>query len=778
MKDQINLLEDKAYVLNSHIILKILPLLILCLLYLSACNQTEPINLKGSDGASSDQVNIVQTTATQADTQRINAHIGISDELSSELKALVFYGKKGRVPKIYNLSLSPTDELKIYLFALTTTDAGSSSIETPYVWSLYPRTRQEIANGETGYTVEGLASDLRLSASFAIQESLLQEVRHSAGKSKRWFIGAILGGHSHRGISPQGLVYSFDNRIQSHPSSQEAKYLNTQPNHALYQRISIGNEANGELRYIPLATQIREVTAEQSQESVWMQETFKPRGILLNFALKNETEHTITINQLRVESEDMAFSGHYSLLPQHLLDETTGAVRDFPLMINDITTEQDLRQASGLKAQREAQTFDIYTRDARTISLAPGEQLQGDFTLWAVPLLGRSTAQASWAINYQRPFGSRSYHYTSQRESITIRPKRGESTIRESLSYSKSKPMTIIEDVPHNVDAVDTKRWLALLPDQTPISRLSLAGTHDTMADNTNASSAALALKGAWQTQDWSLKQQLEAGIRYIDIRLKYDDYDKKFFLYHGKVYLGYEFEKDVLNVLKDFLTTNPSEFVIMSLKKEGGDGQTFNEQLPKVLANYYLNTSKILRVAGWSATSKLQDLRGQVLILSREGYIGMGNWLSGTGDNKTQDAGLWRIENTVAIEERLHFADIYKGSTSWDKKKEQIRNGINYALRGDNESRLVLNHLNQAYYSSKWTPRTMARVYNQYAKEQIEAQINSSSGYPVRSGFMIMDFANEDNGQALIKQLIDQSLIVNNATYRLRRKQGNPAYN
>jgi hypothetical protein len=57
-----------------------------------------------------------------------------------------------------------------------------------------------------------------------------------------------------------------------------------------------------------------------------------------------------------------------------------------------------------------------------------------------------------------------------------------------------------------------TRDWMRSLPDSTPLSAISIPGTHD---------SAALHGGLAAQCQSWTIKDQLEAGIRFIDVRCR-----------------------------------------------------------------------------------------------------------------------------------------------------------------------------------------------------------------------------------------------------------------
>ena len=57
-----------------------------------------------------------------------------------------------------------------------------------------------------------------------------------------------------------------------------------------------------------------------------------------------------------------------------------------------------------------------------------------------------------------------------------------------------------------------TKGWMGKLPDTTPMNRISIPGTHD--------SGTRYTLPVA-NTQNWTIKEQLEAGIRQFDLRVR-----------------------------------------------------------------------------------------------------------------------------------------------------------------------------------------------------------------------------------------------------------------
>ncbi|CAK7199737.1 hypothetical protein SEUCBS139899_002420 [Sporothrix eucalyptigena] len=121
--------------------------------------------------------------------------------------------------------------------------------------------------------------------------------------------------------------------------------------------------------------------------------------------------------------------------------------------------------------------------------------------------------------------------------------------------------------------------WMAGAPDDWPLSRLAIPGTHDTLTHRIN-------LVG-YRCQNSGLDEQLLAGVRYLDVRARvqvqprtggddsadgyYEEDVKKvnpLGIYHASAYTGYEFA-DVAETVFAFLEAHPSEVVIMRLKEE-----------------------------------------------------------------------------------------------------------------------------------------------------------------------------------------------------------------
>jgi 1-phosphatidylinositol phosphodiesterase len=161
--------------------------------------------------------------------------------------------------------------------------------------------------------------------------------------------------------------------------------------------------------------------------------------------------------------------------------------------------------------------------------------------------------------------------------------------------------------------------WMSGFPDSTHLTSLSIPGTHDTM---TSSASMGVIL----QCQNHQLCTQLQAGIRYIDIRCTV--VNDEFLVYHAPLYTGFTYT-EVLQTLFSFLDENPSEMILMRLKEEEAainSTMSFEE-----VFNYYrLNDTKtapgctkhfwIPPSPGPTAVPTLGELRNKILIIQNFG--------------------------------------------------------------------------------------------------------------------------------------------------------------
>ena len=101
--------------------------------------------------------------------------------------------------------------------------------------------------------------------------------------------------------------------------------------------------------------------------------------------------------------------------------------------------------------------------------------------------------------------------------------------------------------------------WMRDVPDEARVLSLSIPGTHNSCSIG--------GIFGFTKTQDLDLSDQLEAGIRFLDIRLSH--YMDNLFVHHDVVHMG-KCYADVLTACSSFLEHHPSETILVSIKDEG----------------------------------------------------------------------------------------------------------------------------------------------------------------------------------------------------------------
>ena len=156
--------------------------------------------------------------------------------------------------------------------------------------------------------------------------------------------------------------------------------------------------------------------------------------------------------------------------------------------------------------------------------------------------------------------------------------------------------------------------WMAELDDALPLNRITLPGTHDSATQYCQLAFFS-------KCQGLSITRQLEAGARYLDIRLGVDEHNGIFKLMHGftsckpsafsmdALYLD-----DMLRECYAFVVQHPTETVLFAVKQEHGEEsvETFETMLDAYLRehpDFWLLTDTI---------PTLGEARGKLVLLRR----------------------------------------------------------------------------------------------------------------------------------------------------------------
>lgn len=288
-------------------------------------------------------------------------------------------------------------------------------------------------------------------------------------------------------------------------------------------------------------------------------------------------------------------------------------------------------------------------------------------------------------------------------------------------------------------NSVTGKYWMSAVPDNTSIADISIPGTHDSAANN-------IALSFKTKCQNTTTSQQLDMGIRYLDIRLCYDDeVGGKLRLVHNIMNCKNEQNepltyKEVVNGAYKFLKENPSETLLFCIKEDHGNNR---QAVADEVFDYFKTDSNM-----WFTQNRvptLGEVRGKIIFLNRLGCefkgatdglcgINIASWPEqreriydpiSTPSKDTQGNTLF----SVTIQDRYMLSDKKKWiavKNMLDAEKEQ---GV-----------LTLNYLSTA---SNIGPKVNANYINNMF---LKTELDKNKCY----GTVIFDFADSKLAQAI----------------------------
>lgn len=155
-------------------------------------------------------------------------------------------------------------------------------------------------------------------------------------------------------------------------------------------------------------------------------------------------------------------------------------------------------------------------------------------------------------------------------------------------------------------------RWMNKIDNNILICNINIPGTHDSCAYRVQFPFLS-------KCQQTTIAQQLNSGIRFLDIRVEKDG--EKLKIVHdiadckdpsnkrNKLYID-----SVINDCKKFLSENPSETILLSYKRDDGANQ---EETFDVFFENYLEKESI-----WYKENRiptLKEVRGKIVLLNRD---------------------------------------------------------------------------------------------------------------------------------------------------------------
>lgn len=155
--------------------------------------------------------------------------------------------------------------------------------------------------------------------------------------------------------------------------------------------------------------------------------------------------------------------------------------------------------------------------------------------------------------------------------------------------------------------------WMKNIPDDYLISEINLPGTH-------NSATQFIHFRHFSRCQSKNIFDQLQMGIRFLDVRFKFDGKELK--LSHSIFKCKKARNKkedllfsDVLRVCAIFLKENPTETILMSVKREAGKKE---EETFDYFYNNFVKDSSVFYLKNEIPT--LSEVRGKIVLLNRCG--------------------------------------------------------------------------------------------------------------------------------------------------------------
>ncbi|MBB4634064.1 hypothetical protein [Longimicrobium terrae] len=304
---------------------------------------------------------------------------------------------------------------------------------------------------------------------------------------------------------------------------------------------------------------------------------------------------------------------------------------------------------------------------------------------------------------------------------------------------------------------VDTKRWMASYPDRS-LTQLNIPGTHDTGTYGGNGESGT-------RCQTLSIEEQLDAGVRFLDLRLVLnpgadpDDLG----IFHGDYFQHVWLRKDIMPKVVKFLADNPAECVVFCVNRNSGLRGEKGEPIDAVLHKILLETVPPNKLYDDNATvlheRTLADLQGCVVVLRQDVPRTFGFDVSNWPDDQAWSSTAIGVNGKVEMQNAYRYGLKRLPSITFHDKWVNVKAHLDRASApAANPADWFIN------FSSASPPAPVAGYYPwdfatgggwgvNYLLSRHLVQYTAPGG--VRFGTIVMDFPEKPDANTLIRLLI-----------------------
>ncbi|MFI8456102.1 phosphatidylinositol-specific phospholipase C [Kitasatospora sp. NPDC085464] len=303
----------------------------------------------------------------------------------------------------------------------------------------------------------------------------------------------------------------------------------------------------------------------------------------------------------------------------------------------------------------------------------------------------------------------------------------GAAVLGSGLALPPSTARAAVRTTPRGLP---TDSWMGRLNGSLSLLDLTIPGTHDSCCENP-------AYGTEWShTQNWGIPQQLEEGVRFLDIRCNgLQGAPDELGIYHSDAYQHLRLQ-DVLDRCRSFLQAHPGETVVMRLRNERAGGQALGDDEFMRRVNHYfdaLGYRSLFHFYGWPT---LDAARGKVVLLADfANPWGLINWSSGQNEYfDTQDA--WQIGGLDPLGTKGRYV-----VAQFDK-----------AFGNPSYPKMFVNFLS---YAGGYWPKTSSQSI---MDRSVYPYLNARTQQRARFGIVPMDFP--DFHVNVLHMLIDKNVV------------------
>ena len=283
----------------------------------------------------------------------------------------------------------------------------------------------------------------------------------------------------------------------------------------------------------------------------------------------------------------------------------------------------------------------------------------------------------------------------------------------------------------------DSADWMAKLSDTLPLGEVVLPGTHDSATKNVQLAFFS-------KCQALTIGEQLEAGYRYLDIRLGASG--QKLKLMHGFTncttdgwpWAGALYLDSVLEQCYDFLTAHPTETVVFAVKQEHGKETV--EAFEALLDAYISERQEMWLLADRVPT--VGEARGKLVLMRRyadDAELGARSGIPLLWENQN---GYDDVTKNVVMEEngsyRLYVQDRYEYEE--EDKWNAFTAGLSACKTGADA--VSIHFLSTKGTATFGHPYAFAKVLNAKLSEEKETL----------RGWIVVDFASASLAETIWK--------------------------